>query len=81
MRTGVITPAVHDLLSSRLYGRLRNFTESCLTARGLYHRWGTAPRPEDPDSIKCIIGAYVPVVKPGFGTAQDHGRPLPFRAS
>jgi len=26
------------LLSSRLYCRLRNLTESCLTARGLYHR-------------------------------------------
>ena len=26
------------LLSSRLYCRLRSFTESCLTARGLYHR-------------------------------------------
>jgi len=27
-----------NLLSSRLYCRLRNFTESCLAARGLYHR-------------------------------------------
>ena len=35
------------LLSSRLYCRLRNCTESCLAARGLYHRWGLAPRPED----------------------------------
>jgi len=26
------------LLSSRLYCRPRNFTESCLAARGLYHR-------------------------------------------
>ena len=26
------------LLSSRLYCRLRSFTESCLAARGLYHR-------------------------------------------
>ena len=31
--------ALHSyLLSSRLYCRLRSFTESCLTARGLYHR-------------------------------------------
>ena len=29
------------------YCRLRNFTESCLAARGLYHRWGISPRPED----------------------------------
>ena len=46
-----ISPAAHDLLSSRLYCRPRNFTESCLAARGLYHRWGISPRPEDPDSI------------------------------
>jgi len=39
-RSQCITPDsdVHNLLSSRLYGRLRNFTESCLAARGLYHR-------------------------------------------
>ena len=31
--------ALHSyLLSSRLYCRLRSFTESCLSARGLYHR-------------------------------------------
>jgi len=28
----------NNLLSSRLYCRLRNHTESCLAARGLYHR-------------------------------------------
>ena len=28
----------YNLLSSRLYCRLRNLTESCLMARGLYHR-------------------------------------------
>ena len=43
------------LLSSRLYCRLRNYTESCLAARGLYHRWGIAPRPEDSDSIDASI--------------------------
>lgn len=37
----------NHLLSSRLYCRLRNSTESCLAARGLYHRWGLSPRPED----------------------------------
>ena len=56
-------PAVHDLLSSRLYCRPRNFTESCLAARGLYHRWGIAPRPEDPNSIECIIGRSAALVK------------------
>lgn len=48
------------LLPSRLYCRLRNFTESCGSpnhslrrrtieenARGLYRRWGIAPRPEE----------------------------------
>ena len=35
------------LLSSRLYCRLRNCTESCLAARGLYHRWRISLRPED----------------------------------
>ena len=44
-----------NLLSSRLYCRLRSFTESCLAARGLYHRWGIAPRPEDSDSIAVSI--------------------------
>lgn len=37
----------NNLLSSRLYCRLRNFTESATkVARGLYRRWGIAPRPE-----------------------------------
>ena len=31
-------PCAFCLLSSRLYCRLRNRTESCLAARGLYHR-------------------------------------------
>ena len=39
------------LLSSRLYCRLRSFTESATfrkgKARGLYRRWGLSPRPED----------------------------------
>ena len=39
------------LLSSRLYCRLRSFTESAIShkgnARGLYRRWGLSPRPED----------------------------------
>ena len=63
-------PAVHDLLSSRLYCRPRNFTESCLAARGLYHRWGIAPRPEDPDSIKRIIGPSFRLVKSGNGLSE-----------
>ena len=33
-------------LSSRLYCRLWNLTKSCITARGLYRRWGITPRPE-----------------------------------
>ena len=67
-------PAVHDLLSSRLYCRPRNFTESCLTARGLYHRWGIAPRPEDPDSIKRIIGPSFQLVKSGTRSAGKKKR-------
>jgi len=40
------------LLTSRLYCRFRNCTESCLGelcqfARGLYHRSGITPCPED----------------------------------
>ena len=36
------------LLPSRLYCRYRSFTDSALLrARGLYRRWGIAPRPED----------------------------------
>ena len=35
------------LLSSGLYRRYRNLTGSCPKARGLYRRWGLAPRPED----------------------------------
>ena len=56
----------HDLLSSRLYCRPRNFTESCLAARGLYHRWGIAPRPEDPDSIEASIRRRCRVINPFF---------------
>ena len=67
-------PAVHDLLSSRLYCRPRNFTESCLAARGLYHRWGIAPRPEDPDSIKRIIGPSFQLVKSGTRSAGKKKR-------
>ena len=33
-----LLPCAFCLLSSRLYCRLRNRTESCLAARGLYHR-------------------------------------------
>ena len=40
-----------NLLPSRLYCRLRSFTESATfrkgKARGLYRRWGLSPRPED----------------------------------
>lgn len=55
------------LLSSRLYCRLRNLTESCgfpelrpsENARGLYRRWGIAPRPED---FKLpLLLYYIPV--------------------
>ena len=67
-------PAVHDLLPSRLYCRPRNFTESCLAARGLYHRWGIAPRPEDPDSIKRIIGPSFQLVKSGTRSAGKKKR-------
>ena len=35
------------LLSSGLYRRYRNLTGSCQKARGLYRRWGIAPRPEE----------------------------------
>ena len=63
MGTGAIPLRSHDLLSSRLYGRLRSFTESCLAARGLYHRWGISPRPEDPDSIDHSIDPPDGVVK------------------
>ena len=63
MGTGAIPLRSHDLLSSRLYGRLRSFTESCLAARGLYHRWGISPRPEDPDSINESIAHLEGVVK------------------
>ena len=35
---GYTPPCAFSLLSSRLYCRLRNRTESCLAARGLYHR-------------------------------------------
>ena len=36
------------LLSSRLYCRFWNFTKSAtLVGRGLYRRWGIAPRPEE----------------------------------
>ena len=38
--------SVH-LLPSRLYCRYRNYTGSCLSARGLYRRSGNAPCPED----------------------------------
>ena len=55
--------ASHNLLSSRLYCRLRSFTESCLTARGLYHRWGIAPRPEDLYSIEKSIYFGAGIVK------------------
>ena len=36
-----------NLLSSRLYCRLRSFTESTLRFVGCNHRWGISPRPED----------------------------------
>ena len=36
------------LTADAVYRRLRNFTESATkVARGLYRRWGIAPRPED----------------------------------
>ena len=37
-----------------------------LTARGLYHRWGLAPRPEDSYSTKKIIAPIPYFVKPLF---------------
>ena len=54
----------HDLLPSRLYCRPRSFTGSCLSARGLYRRWGIAPRPEDPDSVVRIIRQCEGIVNP-----------------
>ena len=42
--------------------RLRNFTESCQKACGLYHRWGISPRPEDINIIQlniCIVNIYL----------------------
>ena len=54
----------HDLLPSRLYCRPWSFTKSCLSARGLYRRWGIAPRPEDPDSIDASIDQMRRAVNP-----------------
>ena len=42
------------LLSSGLYRRLRNLTVSCLSACGLYRRWGVAP-PASKIAIFCLI--------------------------
>ena len=73
MGAGGNTPAAHDLRPSRLYCRPRNFTESCLSARGLYRRWGITPRPEDSDLITCIIGMARWIVK-GFGESAGAGK-------
>ena len=79
MGAGRILLRLHDLLSSRLYCRPRNFTESCLAARGLYHRWGITPRPEDPDLIEESIRRRQWIVNPPLdniviylGRASDH---------
>lgn len=61
----------NNLLSSRLYCRLRNHTESCLAARGLYHRWGITPRPEDPDSIAVSIYDRQPLVNPAVQKSEE----------
>ena len=50
------------LLSSGLYRRFRNFTESAqiLCARGLYHRWRISLRPEtDYFYIICLFLCFV----------------------
>jgi len=47
-----------DFLSSRLYCRLRNRTESYLAARGLYHRWRISLRPENPVRLPSV---YAPL--------------------
>jgi hypothetical protein len=56
------------LLPSRLYCRPWNLTRSCgpfLIARGLYRRWGIAPRPED-FLLMPIIHYCIAVVKHYF---------------
>jgi len=47
---------------SRLYCRLRNLTESHLAARGLYHRSGISPCPEDYYSITFTISRVSMIV-------------------
>lgn len=43
------------------YCRLWNFTKSCASARGLYHRSGVAPCPEGYYLFFCIITHFVNV--------------------
>lgn len=60
-------------LPSRLYCRYRNCTDSAarnrkrrniLTGRGLYRRWGIAPRPEE--LYKCSIHEFLKNASPLF---------------
>lgn len=46
--------------------RYWNFTNSTIMARGLYHRWGITPRPEDNYSVYLYYSTMLQFVKTNF---------------
>lgn len=46
--------------------RYWSFTNSTIMARGLYHRWGITPRPEDNYSVKLYYSTMLQFVKTYF---------------
>ena len=50
-----LSPRLTNLLFIQTILSASEFHRVCLSARGLYHRWGIAPRPEDFYSIYSIV--------------------------
>ena len=46
--------------------RYWSFTNSTIMARGLYHRWGITPRPEDNYSVQLYYSTMLQFVKTNF---------------
>ena len=61
------------LFPSRLYCRLWNHTRSCQKARGLYRRWGIAPRPKEMSFTSAIVTPKMASVHPKLFLSFWHG--------
>ena len=46
--------------------RYWSFTNSTIMARGLYHRWGITPRPDDNSSVQLYYSTMLQFVKTNF---------------